>query len=146
MKYALLIYENPNALAERNEPERSAYIGAWRAYYRALGEAGVNPLNRLFHAVHARHQDADSPGGVFAAPFEERNALKSGELLIGNDDIHIIAGEQELTLLRRLGAAEFVICRQQAARQLGECGLIVNEQDRALESTHDESLAARRVR
>jgi hypothetical protein len=41
MKYALLIYENPLALAQREEAAQSAYIGAWRAYRRALGQAGV---------------------------------------------------------------------------------------------------------
>jgi hypothetical protein len=41
MKYMLLIYESPKALAERDDTERSAYIGAWRAYQRALAESGA---------------------------------------------------------------------------------------------------------
>lgn len=42
MQYALLIYENPEALALRNLPaEQNHYTGAWRAYYRAVVEAGI---------------------------------------------------------------------------------------------------------
>jgi hypothetical protein len=49
MRYALLIYENPADFARRNlPPEEDHYLGAWRAYYRALVEAGIfaggNPL------------------------------------------------------------------------------------------------------
>jgi hypothetical protein len=38
MQYAMLIYESPESFANRAvEP----YLGAWRAYYTALVEAGV---------------------------------------------------------------------------------------------------------
>ena len=38
MQFALLIYELPEAFATRNT---DAYIGAWRAYYRAVVDAGI---------------------------------------------------------------------------------------------------------
>jgi hypothetical protein len=38
MQFALLIYESPEAFATRNS---DAYIGAWRAYSRALVDAGI---------------------------------------------------------------------------------------------------------
>jgi hypothetical protein len=38
MQFALLIYELPEAFATR---KTDAYIGAWRAYYRALVDAGI---------------------------------------------------------------------------------------------------------
>jgi hypothetical protein len=41
MKYMLLIYESPRALAERDDSDRSGYIGAWHAYQRALAESGA---------------------------------------------------------------------------------------------------------
>jgi hypothetical protein len=41
MQFALLIYEPPEAFAARNNQEADRYIGAWRAYYKALVEAGV---------------------------------------------------------------------------------------------------------
>jgi hypothetical protein len=41
MQFALLIYESPQAWATRNSDEMDPYIGAWRAYYRTLLEAGV---------------------------------------------------------------------------------------------------------
>jgi hypothetical protein len=48
MQFALLIFESPEAFATRNADENDPYIGAWRAYYKALVEAGVyvggNPL------------------------------------------------------------------------------------------------------
>jgi hypothetical protein len=41
MRFSLLIYESPEAFASRKNPEVDAYTGAWRAYYKALVEAGV---------------------------------------------------------------------------------------------------------
>jgi hypothetical protein len=42
MKYTLLIYENTNGFALRNDPEkRQAYWAAWPAYSKALKDAGV---------------------------------------------------------------------------------------------------------
>ena len=41
MQFALLIYESPEAFAARNADENDPYVGAWRAYYKALVEAGV---------------------------------------------------------------------------------------------------------
>jgi hypothetical protein len=39
--FALLIYESPKAFASRTNDEMDAYTGAWRAYYKALVDAGV---------------------------------------------------------------------------------------------------------
>src|SRR5580700_4261054 len=48
MQFALLIFESPEAFAARNADENDPYLGAWRAYYKALVEAdiyvGGNPL------------------------------------------------------------------------------------------------------
>ena len=48
MQFALLIFESPEAFAARNADETDAYLGAWRAYYKTLVEAGIyvggNPL------------------------------------------------------------------------------------------------------
>jgi len=48
MQFALLIFESSEAFAARNANENDPYLGAWRAYYKALVEAGVyvggNPL------------------------------------------------------------------------------------------------------
>ncbi len=41
MKYTLLIYETPANFDARQQGEASTYIGAWRAYHKALVEAGV---------------------------------------------------------------------------------------------------------
>jgi hypothetical protein len=41
MQFALLIYESPKAVAMRNSGESDPYLGAWRAYYKALVSAGV---------------------------------------------------------------------------------------------------------
>jgi hypothetical protein len=49
MEYAILIYETPEAFARRENDDDDPYLGAWRAYHKALVEAGVylggNPLN-----------------------------------------------------------------------------------------------------
>ncbi len=41
MQFALLIFESPEAFAARNGDETDSYLGAWRAYHKALVEAGV---------------------------------------------------------------------------------------------------------
>jgi hypothetical protein len=41
MQFALLIYESPEAFATRTKEEIDPYVGAWRAYYKALVDAGV---------------------------------------------------------------------------------------------------------
>ena len=41
MQFALLIYESPEAFAARKNDENDPYVGAWRAYYKALVEAGI---------------------------------------------------------------------------------------------------------
>jgi hypothetical protein len=49
MQYAMLIYEGPDAFASRKNGEDDPYLGAWRAYHKALVEAGIyvdgNPLH-----------------------------------------------------------------------------------------------------
>jgi hypothetical protein len=41
MQFALLIYESPESFATRKVDENHPYTGAWRAYYKALIDAGV---------------------------------------------------------------------------------------------------------
>jgi hypothetical protein len=41
MHYAMLIYETPEAFARRGNPDDDPYLGAWRAYYKALVEAAI---------------------------------------------------------------------------------------------------------
>ena len=41
MQFALLIYENSEAFASRKSDGSDPYTGAWRAYYKAMVEAGV---------------------------------------------------------------------------------------------------------
>jgi hypothetical protein len=61
MQYALLIYETAERFANRTLDKGDAYIGAWRAYYEALVEAGVyvvgQPLRGTSTATVVRVQD-----------------------------------------------------------------------------------------
>ena len=41
MQFAMLIYETPEAFASRKSDGTDSYTGAWRAYHKALVEAGV---------------------------------------------------------------------------------------------------------
>lgn len=41
MQFALLIYESPEAFATRTKDETDPYVGAWRAYYKTLVDAGI---------------------------------------------------------------------------------------------------------
>jgi hypothetical protein len=41
MQFALLIYHSPEEFAMRKKDYNDPHLGAWRAYYKALVEAGV---------------------------------------------------------------------------------------------------------
>ena len=41
MQFALLIYHKPEEFAMRENDYNDPHLGAWRAYYKALVEAGV---------------------------------------------------------------------------------------------------------
>ena len=41
VKYILLIYEAPEDFESRQESKRGPYVAAWRAYHKALVEAGA---------------------------------------------------------------------------------------------------------
>jgi hypothetical protein len=41
MQFALLIYESLEAFATRKNDDNDPYVGAWRAYYKVLVEAGI---------------------------------------------------------------------------------------------------------
>jgi hypothetical protein len=41
MRYVMLIYETPADFEARGPSVREPYVAAWRAYYRALVDAGV---------------------------------------------------------------------------------------------------------
>jgi hypothetical protein len=41
MQFALLIYESPEAFEIRHNDGTDSYTGAWRAYHKALVEAGI---------------------------------------------------------------------------------------------------------
>ena len=97
MQFALLIYESPAAFAARNSDENDPYLGAWRAYHKALIEAGIlvggNPLQPPETGTTVRLKDgkrrvqdgpiADSkePFAAHLSPAEMQSALqKAGKL------------------------------------------------------------------
>ena len=41
MQFALLIYESPQLFAARKNDDNDPYLGAWRAYYQELVDAGI---------------------------------------------------------------------------------------------------------
>ena len=79
MLYVLLIYEKPDDFARRDSSvESEAYAGAWRAYHRALLDAGIfvggKPLDAPETAttVRLREQQARDPGW---AVFQHEGAI-----------------------------------------------------------------------
>jgi len=61
VKYALLIYENPEAWAQRDQVGDTEYFGAWRAYYQSMVDAGIyvggDPLHAPETGTTVRHRD-----------------------------------------------------------------------------------------
>lgn len=77
MRYAMLIYENPRAFATRDMIEEDPYVGAWRAYYKAMVEAGVyvggSPLHQPESATTVRRSSGrrDVQDGPYANTKEQ---------------------------------------------------------------------------
>jgi hypothetical protein len=61
MKYALLIYENPEPFVQREQVGDTEYYGAWRAFYQSMVNAGVyvggEPLHAPETGTTVRHRD-----------------------------------------------------------------------------------------
>ena len=61
MQYALMIYESAEAFATRNSGTDEPYVASWRAYYKALVQAGIyvggDPLHVPDTATTIRQKD-----------------------------------------------------------------------------------------
>jgi len=78
MQYALLIYEASDDFARREQVgDDATYFGAWRAYYKAVVEAGiyagVKPLHAPETGTTVRRRDGKSlvQDGPFASSKEQ---------------------------------------------------------------------------
>ncbi len=84
MKYVVLIYETPEHLKTREEPAHDPYIGAWRAYYKALVDAGVYvsgaPLKEAGTATTVRLKDGERH--VQDGPFVEAKEQLGGFMIL----------------------------------------------------------------
>ncbi|HSM85601.1 MAG TPA: YciI family protein [Candidatus Limnocylindrales bacterium] len=80
MQFALLIYESPEAFAARKGDGTDAYTGAWRAYHKAIAEAGIfvggNPLQVPETATTIRVKN--SKRGVQDGPFADSKEQLGG--------------------------------------------------------------------
>jgi hypothetical protein len=61
MQYMLLIYEKPADFVRRTSEEAQAYVGAWRAYHKAITDAGIyvsgHPLEAPETGTTVRQRD-----------------------------------------------------------------------------------------
>ena len=85
MQYALLIYENTVAFSQRDAADNEAYVGAWRAYYKAVVESGIyvdggNPLREPGTATTVRVQSGRR--SVQDGPYANTKEQLGGFMLI----------------------------------------------------------------
>src|SRR5260370_42635349 len=86
MQFALLIFESPEAFVARNNDETDPYLGAWRAYHKALVEAGIfvggSPLQGPGTATTGRLENGKrrEQDGPFADAKEQLGGLTILEL------------------------------------------------------------------
>ena len=84
MQYAFLIYETPANLEARRNKVQSPYIAAWRAYHKALVDAGVYvggaPLKDVATATTVRLQHGQRR--VQDGPFAEAKEMLGGFILL----------------------------------------------------------------
>lgn len=85
MKYAMLIYETPEAFARRSHPtDNEPNIGAWRLYYRSLVEAGIyvggNPLHVPEMGTTVRIKDGKR--AIQDGPYAETKEQLAGFIIL----------------------------------------------------------------
>jgi hypothetical protein len=84
MQFALLIYESLEAWATRNSDKTDSYIGAWRAYYKSLVEAGIyvggDPLEVPETGTTVRIKDGKR--GVQDGPYADTKEQLAGFLIL----------------------------------------------------------------
>jgi len=84
MKYVVLVYETPANFETRRKPSYEPYIGAWRAYYKALVKAGVYvdgaPLKEVATATTVRLKDGKRH--VQDGPFAEAKEQLGGFMIL----------------------------------------------------------------
>jgi hypothetical protein len=84
MKYVVLVYETPASFETRGKGPNEPYIAAWRAYYRALVEAGAYvggaPLKGVATATTVRLKDGKRH--VQDGPFAEAKEQLGGFLIL----------------------------------------------------------------
>jgi hypothetical protein len=83
MQFALLVYESPEAFATRNN-ETDSYVGAWRAYYKTLVEAGIyvggDPLEVPETGTTVRLKEGKR--GVQDGPFADTKEQLGGFIIL----------------------------------------------------------------
>src|SRR5262245_3272809 len=84
MKYILLVFETPDNFDSRKIGPEEPYIGAWRAYYKALAEAGAYvggaPLKDVATATTVRLRDGKRH--VQDGPYAEAKEQLGGFLIL----------------------------------------------------------------
>lgn len=84
MKYVMLIFETPQNLESRKDPERDPYVAAWRAYHKALVAAGAYlggaPLKDVATATTVRVRE--DRRHVQDGPFAEAKEQLGGFVLL----------------------------------------------------------------
>jgi len=84
MQFVMLVYETPEAFATRKNDDNDAYLGAWRAYYRALVAAevyvGGNPLEVPETATTVRVKEGKR--FVQDGPYPETKEQLAGFLIL----------------------------------------------------------------
>jgi len=85
MRYVMLIYETPTDFEARKPSENEPYVAAWRAYYRAVVEAGAYvdggaPLKEAGTGTTVRMQDGRRR--VQDGPFAEAKDQLGGFMIL----------------------------------------------------------------
>jgi hypothetical protein len=90
MKYAILVYEHPDAVAQRDDPAKAGpYWAAYMAYSQALGAAGVAAGGAALQSS-ASATTVRLRGGqrhVQDGPFAETKELLGGMFIIDVPDL-----------------------------------------------------------
>src|SRR5437660_6109642 len=84
MQFALMIYHTPEEFAMRKNDYSDPHLGAWRAYYKALVEAGVyvgaNALEAPETGTTVRHKEGKRR--VQDGPYAETKEQLAGVIIL----------------------------------------------------------------
>lgn len=106
--------------------------------------SAVDGVDRIFESGDTGHEDSDTVRRVESHPFEKLHAHLTGQLLIGQNDVHIATLKDALRFLGTGGDQYLEVVREEHRQHREDGRIVIDHQNGALVTAHDRSLFQRK--